>query len=90
MRREVRDILEELRSWLPNYDHGEDSFPELVLRILASLPGGDELEEAGYEPYSQIGWHEADLLARVIDAVDSQRDVEDLVGGLLADENDDG
>jgi hypothetical protein len=58
MRRAVRDILEELKSWLPNYDHGEDSFPELVFRILASLPGGYALEDTGYEPFEQIGWHE--------------------------------
>jgi hypothetical protein len=88
MRRAVRDILEELRSWLPNFDHGEGSFPELVFRILASLPGGDALEDAGHEPFDQIGWHEADLMARTIDAVTDKRDVEDLVAGLLAEDDD--
>jgi hypothetical protein len=59
-----------------------------VFRILASLPGGDELEDAGYEPFDQIGWHEADLLARTIDAVNDKRDVEELVEGLLAEDDD--
>jgi hypothetical protein len=30
---------------------------------------------------------EADLLARVIDAIESKQDVEDLVDGLLADDD---
>ena len=34
-----------------------------------------------------IGWHEADQLARVIDAIETKRDVEDLVDVLL-DEDD--
>jgi hypothetical protein len=45
------------------------------------------LEHAGYAPFDQIGWHEADLLARMIDVVEDKRDVEELIGGLL-DEDD--
>ena len=41
-----------------------------------------------HEPFN-LGRHEADQLARVIDAIEDKRDVEDLVDGLL-DEEDDG
>jgi hypothetical protein len=82
MRKPIRDILAELRSWLPNYDRGELEYPTLLFRVLASLPGGDELEDVGYEPFN-LGWHEADQLARVLDAVQDKRDVEDLAEGLL-------
>jgi hypothetical protein len=88
MRKPVRDILSELRSWLPNYNRGELEYPTLLFRVLASLPGGDELEDIGYEPFN-LGWHEADQLARALAAVQDKRDVEDLVNGLL-DEDDDG
>ncbi len=82
MRKEIRDILAELRSWLPNYDRGELEYPTVLFRVLASLPGGDELEDMGYEPFN-LGWHEADQLGRVLDAIERKRDVEDLVEGLL-------
>jgi hypothetical protein len=56
--------------------------------VLASLPGGDELEDVGYEPFN-LGWHEADQLGRVLDAIETKRDVEDLVEGLLDEDADD-
>lgn len=85
-RRAIEEIADELAAWLPNYGHGEDDFPTLLLRILASLPGGDRLEDVGYSPF-RIGWYESGLLARVIDAIDDKRDVEDLVDALLDDED---
>ena len=48
-RKPIAELIEELRSWLQNYDHGPDSFPNTFYRIIASLPGGDELEDMGYE-----------------------------------------
>jgi hypothetical protein len=86
-RKRIVDIGGELDSWLPNYDRGPDEFPTLLFRVLASLPGGERLEDLGFEPYN-ISWHEADQLARVIDAIQDKRDVEDLVD-LLFDEDDD-
>lgn len=86
-RKPIRDIVAELQSWLPNYDRGEDQYPTLLLRILASLPGGDRLEDLSYEPFN-LGWHEADQLARVLDTIEDKRDVEDLVDGLLDEEED--
>jgi hypothetical protein len=85
-RKKIVDMIAELRSWLPNYDRGEDEYPSLLLRILASLRGGDRLEDLGYRPFN-IGWHEADQVARVLDAIEDQRDVEDLVDGLLNDDD---
>jgi hypothetical protein len=88
MRKPIRDILAELRSWLPNYDTGPLEYPTLLFRVLASLPGGEELEEVGYEAFN-LGWHEADQLARVLDAIETKREVEDLVEGLLDEGGDD-
>lgn len=88
-RKKIEDIIEELRSWLPNYDsRSPNDYPILLFRILASLPGGDDLEDMGYETFS-LGWHEADQLARVIDAIQDKQDVEDLVRGLVYEEEED-
>ena len=54
-RKPIADLIEELKSWLPNYDQGADSYPHTLFRILASLPGGEELEDIGYEPMPGIG-----------------------------------
>jgi hypothetical protein len=86
-RAKIRRIIPELDSWLPNYDRGPDDYPTVLLRLLASLPGGDRLMDLGYQPYN-IGWHEADQLARTIDAIDDRQDIEELVDGLLAEEED--
>jgi hypothetical protein len=86
-RKPIADLIKELRSWLPNYDRGPDSFPTTLYRILASLPGGDELEDMGYEPMGGIGWNEADQLGRVLVAIQDKRDVEDLVAGLIHEED---
>jgi hypothetical protein len=85
-RKNIQKLIEELRSWLPNYDSGPDSFPHTLYRILASLPGGDELEDMGYEPMPGIGWKEADLLGQVLTAIQDKGDVEDLVAGLIREE----
>jgi len=53
----------------------------LLATASPSLPGGDRLEDLGYEPFN-LGLHEADQLARVLDMVDSERDVAEIVNGL--------
>jgi len=86
-RKEIKDLIAELRSWLPNYDaRGPNDYPILLFRLLASLPGGDELEDIGYEPFDSIAWHEADQLGRVLVTIQDKSDVEDIVRGLLAEE----
>jgi hypothetical protein len=83
----IKKIINELKTWLPNYDHGPTDYPTILLRLLAALPGGEELEDAGYEPLggSSIGWHEADQLSRVIGAIQDKQDVEDIARELLSD-----
>lgn len=87
-RKQVQDMIEELRSWLPNYDRGPNDYPTTVFRLLASLPGGEEMEDIGFEPLGGIGWHEADQLGRMLESIQDKRDVEDLVRGLLAEDED--
>jgi hypothetical protein len=84
-RKPIADMIEELRSWLPNYDHGPKDYPTLLFRILASLPGGEELEDVGYETFN-IGWGESEQLEHVLAAIQDKQDVEDLVAGLLRDD----
>ena len=83
-RKPIADMIEELKSWLPNYDHGPTDYPTLLWRILASLPGGEQAEDMGYETF-QLGWQEVEQLGNVLAAIQDKRDVEDLVAGLLAD-----
>ena len=85
-RKPIADLIAELRSWLPNYDHGPDDYPTIFYRILANAPGADELVDIGYEPIGNMGWHELDLLGRVLVAIQDKRDVEDLVAGLVHEE----
>jgi hypothetical protein len=84
-RKPIQDLIAELQSWLPNYDHGPADYPTLLWRILASAPGGDRAEDMGYEPF-QLGWQEIDQLGRVLVAIQDQRDVEDLIQGLIGEE----
>ena len=83
-RKPIADLIEELKSWIPNYDHGPNEFPTVLYRILASAPGGDELEDIGYEPFN-LGWQELDMLGRTLVAIQDKRDVEDIVAGLIHD-----
>jgi hypothetical protein len=84
-RKRIVDIAGELESWLPNYNRGRADYPTLLFRVLASLPGGERLEDLGFDPYN-ISWHEIDQLARVLDAIQDKRDNSDLVD-LLLDED---
>lgn len=84
-RKPIQDMIDELRSWLPNYDHGPADYPTLVWRILASMPYGDEAADMGYEPFN-LGWQEIDQLGRMLVAIEGKDDVEALIAGLMADE----
>ena len=86
VRKPIQDMIAELRSWLPNYDHGEKEYPTLVWRLLASMPGGDEAEDMGYEPFN-ISWQEIAQLGDMLNAVQDKGDVEDLVAGLMSEED---
>lgn len=88
-RKPIADLIGELQSWLPNYDHKANGYPTLLWRILASAPGGERAEDMGYEPFN-LGWQELDQLGRVLVAIQDKRDVEDIVRALLADEEEGG
>jgi hypothetical protein len=85
-RKNIEALIDELKSWLPNYDHGEKDYPTVLYRILACAPGGEELEDMGYEPIGSLGWQELDQLGRVLVAIQDKGDVEDLVAGLIHEE----
>lgn len=83
-RKELVAVAEELKSWLPSES---DGFRELFFRLLASLPGGEELEELGYEPFKPyLGWKEIELIANTFHVLDGPRDVEWLVKELLRED----
>jgi hypothetical protein len=86
-RKQIVDMIEELKSWLPNYDHGPLDYPTLVWRLLASAPGGDAAEDMGYEPFN-ISWQEISQLGELLEAIQDKRDVEDLIAGLTEDDDD--
>jgi len=93
VRKEVQAIADELASWLPNYDHGPGSFPELVWRLLASIPGGEQAEDMGYEPLGGeggLGWKEVELLGDMLNAIQDKTDAEDLVELLMAEDDEEG
>jgi hypothetical protein len=83
-RKKIVELINELRSSLPDYRGSH--YPTSFYRILASLPGGDELVDMGYERLPDIGWREADQIARTLVAIESHRDLEDLIAGLTSEE----
>lgn len=83
----AREIAEEIRRHMEN--SGDNGFPLLVYRLLASIGGGEELEDAGYEPFEGIGYLEADLIGRMlIEASTSKFSTEEIAAILLRDDND--
>lgn len=84
--KKLRDSISELRSWLPNYDHGEDSFPALILNVLGALPGGDRASDAGYDKLEQImKWKESELLGNMLSAIETKEDVECITSALMGE-----
>lgn len=79
--KKVRDAVESLLSWMQNTDRLHN---EGVLHLIASFPGADELEDAGYEPsVPDMGWREFQEIQGVMDALESKSDVEYLVEQIL-------
>jgi hypothetical protein len=78
-RKAIKDLAYEMSDWFTNMDRGSD-YIVLIQTILSSLPGGDELEGLGdTQPIRDMGWHEFDLLGRMIDTIQDKRDVEDFI-----------
>lgn len=86
-RKPVEDMITELRTWLRDYERGPGDYPTTIYRILASLPGGDALEEQGVETIGSVwGWREKDQIQRMLSAIEGPRDVQDLIRGLAEEE----
>ncbi len=70
---EKREVLEELKTWM--YSEPPE-FNELIGRLLASLPGGEDLQGA-FEPLTPygMGWREATLIADLLNSIEDIRDV---------------
>lgn len=83
VRKEVREATEELLSY---WDSMTEEFQAFVLRILASLRGGDRAEDLGFKPYEFLGWTELDLIGNLMIALQDTKDVEEVVDALLGDE----
>jgi hypothetical protein len=76
--RKIDQVAEEIAVWMPSET---DDFRELVLRVLASLPGGERLQEF-VEPLL-IGWKEVELLGRLLVSLQNRWDVELVVEKVL-------
>lgn len=72
----IEGAIGTLETWFPEYQEGDlRGYPELIGRILASLPGGEDLEDMGYEPFPFIGWQEADMLGKLFAYIRNSSDV---------------
>lgn len=78
-RKSLEEFLDELE---PVWSKKSPDFCTLVLRILASLPGGEWAEKQGYEPLL-IGWKEVELLRQLLERLRTPNDVEYVVMRLL-------
>jgi hypothetical protein len=65
-----KKVFEELKAWI---DSETEDFVKLVGSILASLPGGEELEGI-FEPLL-IGWKEVELLGKLLTVLEDASDV---------------
>jgi len=70
----------ELYSWWGNVTK---EYQELVLKILASVPGGEVLEDVGYEPFPYLGWQEFAMIGEMMDKIEDKQDVETVIKKLV-------
>ncbi len=79
-RKELTDAATTMGSW---WGSESKEYRKLVLRILSSLPGGEEAEDYGFEPHDWLGWQEVSMLGDLLQAVQSDRDVARVTKYLL-------
>ncbi len=78
--KELKDSLRELLAW---WSSEPQQFRNLVISILAALPGGESLEDdVVCDPAVPMGWKEADMLAKLLSAIRSEEDVRYVAGKL--------
>jgi len=71
----LQEAVEDLCAW---WLSESQEFRQLVLSILAALPGSDDLEsfiEAGILPKIIMGWKELELLSNLLSTIEDQADV---------------
>ncbi len=78
--RGVQGAVGDLYTW---WQSETPEYRELVMAILAALPGGDKAEDAGFEPIENVGWKEAAMLGRLLVALRDSGDVAYAVRKLL-------
>ena len=69
----------EILSWL---ESEQREYVDFILNIVASLPGGDLLADAGYGGMDFLGWKEMDLLSKMLEAIQDTRDTEEMAEAL--------
>jgi hypothetical protein len=85
--KKVREAVASLLSWMTNTERAHN---EGVLRLIASFPGAEELEDMGYKPsIPMMGWREFQEIQGVMDVIESTDDVEYLVEQIMRDGDDD-
>jgi hypothetical protein len=88
-KKKVEEAVGEFLNWLPNYDIAQrDELVHIVGRMLASLPGGDEFEDYGFEPYSAVNWVEFKMIHDIYMAVEDKWDVEQAAEMFFHDDED--
>lgn len=75
----LREVVEERSNWA----HVEPAPIVLLAILLAGLPGGEVLKDAGYKPLANMDWREIDFLARMLMAVETAGDVAQVAQAIL-------
>ena len=79
--KKVRAAVDSLLDWMQNTERKHN---EGVVRLIASFPGADELVDAGIEPsIPMMGWREFQEIQELMDVIETDEDVEYLVGRIL-------
>ncbi|MBX6362134.1 MAG: hypothetical protein IRZ03_18930 [Acidobacterium ailaaui] len=79
MRKQFKEMAENLKYWLSNEPR---ETVNLFLYVLAAMPGGEELQDLGFDQF-QLGWAEVELLEDMLRAINTQDDVREIINLLL-------
>ena len=72
------------------WDSETREFGEFVLRLLATLPGGEEAEDMGYEPFGNfMGWQEMKMITEMLEKIEHKDDVAQLIQDIAGGEDED-
>ena len=87
MRKELREVLEELGAWWESFSEGTR---RLYIAIVASLPGADDLYSA-FGPnitvnIPAVGWKETEILTKLLTTIQDAQDVRTITKCILYNE----